>query len=258
MQEYGELIPKELIREHLLMLQIEDIIRNRRISKEFKGIIDENSFWDALIKRDYPNLKYSKDRCKNTYIALYINPIIKLCNIEKTIKMNVKLISELILYLTQNSTNLYLDKFRSSNTFNFTKYFIDIIERLGFKNLGNIWYYNMKQIFDADFWFNEWHIRIINVLSTKRKIKDKTMLLTGNTYTHDLQIDFNINEKIDIIINSFLPKYMFIRNGELHIKWSNLKKIYDKIYNEGSFDKKLLETASDDKIKYLLRRRHCK
>ena len=39
MSTYKDL-PTDIIREYLLLLPIEEILRNRRISKEFKNIID--------------------------------------------------------------------------------------------------------------------------------------------------------------------------------------------------------------------------
>ena len=67
---YEEIVPPELIREHLLSLPVEDIVRNRRVSKEFKNIIDKNDFWRELIERDYSN-KYDKNECLNEYKKNY-------------------------------------------------------------------------------------------------------------------------------------------------------------------------------------------
>ena len=67
-RKYGEIIPPELIREHLLSLSIEDIVKLRRTSKEWKKVID--NLWCDLIKRDYPGEKYNED-CYNKYKKLY-------------------------------------------------------------------------------------------------------------------------------------------------------------------------------------------
>ena len=68
---YGEVIPPELIRSHLLTLPVEDIVRSRRTSKEFKNVIDDNKFWCEVYERDYPNIKYDKNKCLKEYQEKY-------------------------------------------------------------------------------------------------------------------------------------------------------------------------------------------
>ena len=64
--------PHDTMKEQLLKLPIGDIVNSRRISKEYKDIIDENSFWCQLLDRDYPKMKYNKDSCEATYKDIYL------------------------------------------------------------------------------------------------------------------------------------------------------------------------------------------
>ena len=67
MLTYADIIPNELIKEHLLSLPIKDIMNCRLVSKEFKSVID--NLWYDLIKRDFH--VYIKNNCEKEYRERY-------------------------------------------------------------------------------------------------------------------------------------------------------------------------------------------
>jgi hypothetical protein len=63
-KRYSELSGDE-IREQMMNMTIREILERRLVSKEWRDIIDEDSFWCRLIKRDYNEDK--SDNCKMQY-----------------------------------------------------------------------------------------------------------------------------------------------------------------------------------------------
>ena len=75
-------LPEDTIREYLLKLPVKDIVRSRRTSREFKDIIDDNSFWCNLIERDYKGKNYDKTKCNEEYKELYLYEKIPFITVE--------------------------------------------------------------------------------------------------------------------------------------------------------------------------------
>ena len=61
--------PDDIIVQELLLLEIEDIVKLRTASKQYKRIIDSNFLWCQLLKRDYGILE--TNNCKEIYKKEY-------------------------------------------------------------------------------------------------------------------------------------------------------------------------------------------
>lgn len=105
-------VPTELMKEHLLSLPIEDIIKCRLVSKEFKSVIDD--IWIDLLRRDYPDEICKKKNCQKRYKVLF-----------NKYKYMPKIILDKIEYIT-------------------------LIEEIGFKKYKDAWYWDPQQLFKSD------------------------------------------------------------------------------------------------------------
>ena len=106
-------VPTELMKEHLLSLPIEDIIKCRLVSKEFKSVIDDS--WFDLLRRDYPD-----EICK-----------------KKNYQKRYKVLRNKFKYMPK----ITLDQAKDN---------ITIIEEIGFKKYKDAWYWDPQQIFKSD------------------------------------------------------------------------------------------------------------
>jgi hypothetical protein len=110
------------IREQLMDLSVHEILRMRLVSKEWRTIIDEESFWCRLLKRDH-NVSMTEN-CFNNYKLRsnkYYKIAEKLFNVvpedEKTLKntieSNVKLLESIEMEIIRKFHKLYEKRYHN-------------------------------------------------------------------------------------------------------------------------------------------------
>lgn len=206
-QNYEDL-PEDTIIEYLLKLPVEDIVKNRRTSKEFMNIIDRNEFWCELMKRDYPNISYDKTDCMNEYKEIY--------NIFKHV------------YVTQTDLKECNKKiFMPSKEINI------IMTLLGFTKSHDIWYFDPGILFMENI-FNQSSYMFGNMLM-KRPPKFLRLYIARRLPISD------VSDNIINCLNKLLgEKPFFSRAGQdvyIYSYYGNYIKMYEKVYGKGSFGK---------------------
>ena len=207
-------LPEDTIREYLLKLPVKDIVKSRRTSKEFKGIIDKNEFWCNLIERDYKGKNYDKTKCNEEYKELY-----------KYEKM---------LFIRVEDFNIIKDL---SERYQLKEYILDIIKSITIERKGKLY-------FDLD--------RVLSYLVNKNR--DLLTIYKNRSYCKVwLHTSFydgpNVNEYMNMLnlIKNILPsifEFDVIGPGTsnlLNINMKNFIKEYNNIY--GSFDRDYIELS---------------
>ena len=227
---YADIVPPELIREKLLKLPIQDIVKNRRISKEYKGIIDDNKFWCELYERDYPKEKYDKTKCNEEYKRKFLLPKITLNQIKDVSKKyNVDEID-----------------------------IIDLLERIHFRREANTWYFDPKSLFKDI---------VIFIIGEKYFIEYSEIQIINNTYNFykkyfspykdniERKYQFNRDRLKDFLsknvypaIKDILPYPFTIKLSsifilQIEIKIKDYFDLYSKIYQ--TLDKDLIEASKN-------------
>ena len=223
---YGEIIPPELIREQLLKLPIQDIIRNRRTSKEFKNVIDKNEFWCNLIERDYKGEEYDKTKCHEEYIDMYRRKNMLFVTLEK-----LKEISE------KYNLNINI--------------FVLLLENHYFKRKRNVWYFYPKDILKSDIFFD-------NIEKLSKDMDYSLPIADLNNYVQILEtnypvglpsFDYYLYKKIRDILPSgiIIPNIDMFRNPErkLVIGYNEFIEAYEASYGKGSFDKDFIKVMTE-------------
>lgn len=235
---YDEIIPPELIREHLLSLPIEDIIRYRRISKEWKDIID--NLWYDLVKRDFNVLPHDKINCKEEYKYRYIHRNVTNINVKD------------IIAIADNKTKMFVD-----HDYNYTDLGITLNElvhdvketliNLGFnkhKYDENILYFHTKRLMK-------------NAFDNIKDSLPQNKFYLGNIEAYLLKLG-----KIKVSSPKF-SKYMddieyvikgitltrirlTIDRNKLYISNSTYYQCYESSYGKGSFDKDFTEFVNKE------------
>ena len=216
---YEKLIPTELIREHLLSLPIEDIVKMRKTSKEYRDIIDK--LWCDLMKRDYPEYKY--DNCEQNYKELYtmehgniitykkINDAIKKCNFSE----RHRYIIEYII------TNIYTSNMREGYKFNF-----DI-------------YWNFKSLIDDVIENNKVPTYFLQIKNLDGILKNFGI---DKITSHNIDM-----EKVECVLKQVLPNFFIIKlvktdfntyHNYITISIKDYIKFYN-MHNNISFVKKM-------------------
>ena len=223
-EEFKEL-PIDVMKEQLLRLPIGDIVKNRRISKEYKGIIDENNFWCDLIRRDYPNIKFNKDACENDYKEAY------------------KLVRSLTV--TNEKIESVIKKYKLDMK-KLKKYIDDDLINIGFKREGD------KYVYKLD--INENFYRtVINLLSF-HDIPNKDIFI-GDGKLHMFTTRSIVNretyykilkEILPVLIDSETSRYFYM-------SLRNYIMLYN-IINNYSFNKDFLTVANSAINEYITRR----
>ena len=226
---YDEIIPPELIREHLLSLPIEDIMRCKRISKEWKNIID--NIWYELIKRDFNVLPHDKINCKDEYKYRYIHRNVTSINVKD------------IIAIADNKTKMFVD-----HEYNYTDLGITLNElvhdvketliSLGFnkhKYDENILYFHTKRLMK-------------NAFDNIKGMDPKNKIYLGNIESYLLKKSVirisspNFSKYMDDIkyvikvITLFKIK-LDIYENKLYIYNYSYYGYYEMPYGKGSFDK---------------------
>ena len=200
-EEFKEL-PIDVMKEQLLRLPIGDIVKNRRISKEYKGIIDENNFWCDLIRRDYPNIKFNKDACENDYKEAY------------------KLIRTLTV--TNEKIESVIKKYKLDMK-KLKKYIDDDLINIGFKREGDKYVYkldineNFYEIIRDLIYQNipDNYIPMGNMkfhMFTTRSIIDRETYYKIFKEILPVLVDFDTSRNIDISLQRYIMLYNIINN----------------------------------------------
>jgi hypothetical protein len=66
-------VSHDSIREQLMDMTIKEILNKRLVSREWKEIIDSDSFWCRLLDRDYNDFDHKHEKCQESYKYIY-NP----------------------------------------------------------------------------------------------------------------------------------------------------------------------------------------
>jgi hypothetical protein len=97
-------VSTDSIREELMDMTISEILDKRLVSKEWKQIIDENSFWCRLLDRDYPEYDHQKTDCLNSYKKISSPVNIYIVLLQQTIFVYHSFEDALKFYNTYNET----------------------------------------------------------------------------------------------------------------------------------------------------------
>ena len=211
---YGEVIPRELMREHLLSLPIKDILKMRTVSKEFKDIID--NMWGDLIKRDYPMQIYDKTKCNEEYIDMY---------------RRKNMLSVTLEILKEVSTEQNID----------IKLLISFLEYNYFIRKGDTWYFYPRDILKSNIFFDNIEKLSIN-MNYSLEIND----LQNFTPTIGMIFEYSIANKIAKIF----PEGMYSRHYTSHkntliMNYNKFIKVYEATYGKGSFDKDFIKVMTE-------------
>ena len=207
--EYGEIVPKELIRNHLLTLPVEDIVRNRRTSKEFKDIIDDNYFWCEIYERDYPNKTYDKSKCLEEYQNKY--------------KWKRS------LYITQEQLR------ECANKVNHNISSIEsVIKDIGLKKdvANNFWYLDPKM----------GSIRRTLFKNIQSK-NPQDYIVLEETSRNEYNVDIYQCLKSLIYIYIIHIEIIYDQYINVYIRYIDYIKLYEKVYGKDSFDRDFIIDA---------------
>ena len=205
--EYGEIVPKELIRTHLLTLPVEDIIRSRRTSKEFKDVIDDNYFWCEMMERDYKGQVYDKSKCLEEYQNKY--------------KWKRS------LYITQEQLR------ECANKVNHNISSIEsVIKDIGLKKdvANNFWYLDPKM----------GSIRLTLFKDIQSKNPQNYIVLEETSENVDIYQCLKPLMKNIIHIEIIYDKYI-----KVYIRYIDYIKLYEKVYGKDSFDRDFITDATE-------------
>lgn len=245
MDRYGELIPPELIRIQLLFLESEDIVRFRRVSKEWRNIIDKNEIWFILINRDFPYQPHVKNHYHDDYKRLYkykYMPFILIQDIKDTV-FNTD--DDVLRDLRDSIQHDVMPKLRYSvrsriirNLGNInpdvSQFLFNTLKNMGFQRFRNIMYYDPKRIFKTP-------SLILNFIS--KKVDRKTIFIQGCREWHYHLNDHALEIQKTLLLK-VIPKILNYRKQIFCLSYRNIKLIYEKVYGEDSFDKKFLKEAN--------------
>ena len=232
---YGELIPPELMREHLLSLPLKDILKMKTVSKEYKNIID--NLWCDLIKRDYPKVKYDKNNCYNEYRKIY--------GMDKYIVLDwVKIKDKITTILRREGSTILIDS-EAKRDIEYLQY----IFQLNVKKESDIWYVIPKKIFDQN----------MDYISKYKTMKHGLRIggvIVPFVYSDRLKIivkeleEFKIYDiKTDMDKDQREPGITF----SFGISRQNMEKLFDIVYGKNSFEKyykEEFEVFSKDPSRY--------
>lgn len=236
---YYNIIPTELIREQLSMLPVEDIVKFRRISKEWKTIID--SLWFVLIKRDFPYQYYVKDDYQEDYKRLYKYrnmPFIVIQSIKDTVNntdvSELKTCLKMLVIPNPRNYSKYLSRHLDKEDPDIIQFMLNILKTMNFKRYRNIYYYDPKNIFLAE--------GLMYLLKRTNVHFESINLQNGDCY----QFEFITGGAWDIqkeLLNKIIPKVLIHREEILRITYPNIKIVYEKVYKD--FDKEFLIRARE-------------
>ena len=223
---YGEIIPPELMREHLLSLPIKDILTMRSTSKEYINIIDK--LWCDLIKRDYKNVKYDKNKCEEEYKEIY--------NIKKGLKISSQTVKKIIKKYDSKLKDEGINKKAfSSNIDEILNKFFEkkedyIFSPMFTSNLRTV-FNRLGEHFNVPPYYIE--VNITDVFDDIASVNSENLIEIANN-----------------VLKEILPKYFFVRsivinnelNSSIYITLDDYIKIYN-IYKNNSFDKDFISHA---------------